>query len=142
MIMVRKLDRYLFISFLVPFVLCLVLILAMVIVVQTSLEIDDLWKYSGSESFMLLLGQYYLYSIPALATDIAPIITLSAAIVALLGLARHNELMAMQAVGISMKRITLPLIVAGILATVAAAYVQEVVVPSSAVTMRLSLIHI
>lgn len=134
--MVRKLDRYLFISFLVPFVLCLVLILAMVIVVQTSQEIDDLWKYSGSEPFLYLLGQYYLYCIPALATIIAPIITLSGAIVALVRLARHNELMAMQAVGINMKRITFPLVVAGALAAATAAYVQEVVVPGSARPMR------
>lgn len=134
--MVRKLDRYLFISFLFPFILCLVLILAMVIVVQTSERMDDLLKYSGSDPFLYLLGQYYLYCIPAFATIIAPIITLSGAIVALVRLARHNELMAMQAVGISMKRITLPLVVAGALAAATAAYVQEVAVPRSARPMR------
>ncbi|NQT18322.1 MAG: YjgP/YjgQ family permease [Planctomycetes bacterium] len=134
--MIRKLDRYLFFSFLTPFVLCLVLILAMVIVVETSERMDKLLKYSGSASFLGLLGQYYLYRIPALATIIAPIITLSGAIVALVRLARNNELMAMQAAGISMKRITLPLLVAGILAAATAAYVQEVAVPRSARPMR------
>jgi lipopolysaccharide export system permease protein len=135
-IVIRKLDRYLFFSFLFPFILCLVLILAMVIVVETSERLSKLLKYSGPRPFFLLLGQYYLCRIPALATMIAPIITLAGAIVALVRLARHNELMAMEAAGISIKRITLPLLAAGALAAGAAAYVQEVVVPGSARTMQ------
>jgi len=135
-IVVRKLDKYLFVSFLVPFLLCLVLILAMVIVVETSERLSKLLKYSGPRPFILLLGQYYLCRIPALATMIAPIITLSGAIVALVRLARHNELMAMEAAGISIRRITLPLLAAGALAAAAAAYVQEIVVPGRARIMQ------
>ncbi len=134
--MIRKLDRYLFFSFLVPFILCLVLILAMVIVVETSERLTKLLKYSGTEPFLSLLGRYYLCRIPVLATMIAPLITLSGAIVALVTLARHNELMAMQAAGISVKRMALPLFVAGFIAAAAAAYTQEVIVPGSARSMQ------
>jgi len=135
-IVIRKLDRYLFLSFFFPCILCLVLILAMVIVVETSERLHKLLKYSGSEPFLKLLGEYYLCRIPALATMIAPIITLSGAIAALVRLARHNELMAMEAAGISIKRITLPVLAAGVIAAAVAAYVQEVVVPGSARRMQ------
>ena len=136
MIAIRKLDRYLFFSFLAPFLLCLVLILSMVIVVETSERLSNLLKYKGPDPFLGLLARYYLCRIPSLLGLVAPIITLSGAIVALARLARQNELMAMQASGISLKRIALPLLGAGVVVAALAAVVQEFVVPATGREMQ------
>jgi len=133
---IRKLDRYLFFSFFFPFLLCFALIMAMTMVVETSERLSKLLKYSGDEPVLLLLGQHYLYRIPALGSMIAPVITLAGAIVSLVRLARHNELMAMEAAGVSLKRIAVPLLGAGIVAAGLALYVQEVLVPGNARSMQ------
>jgi len=133
---IRKLDRYLFLSFFFPFLLCMALIMAMSMVVETSERLGKLLKYSGDEPVLLLLGQHYLYRIPTLGSMIAPVITLAGAVVSLVRLARHNELMAMEATGISLKRIALPLLSAGVVAAGLACWVQEVVVPGNARTMQ------
>jgi len=133
---VRKLDRYLFFSFLIPFVLCMVLIISMVIAMETSERLGKLLKYKGEEPLIGLLVRYYAYRIPVLAVMVAPIITLSGAIVALVRLARQNELMAMQASGISLKRIAMPLLAGGFLAAALALWVQEGLVPASARKMQ------
>ncbi|HUU70606.1 MAG TPA: LptF/LptG family permease [Planctomycetota bacterium] len=134
--MIRRIDRYLFLSFLVPFVLCMVLILAMILVVETSERLSKLLKYNGEAPLLGLLGRYYLCRIPALAYLMAPIITLAGAVVALVRLARQNELMAMQASGVSLKRIAIPLLTGGFIAAALAAVMQELVVPGSARQMQ------
>jgi len=139
---IRKLDRYMFFSFLFPFLLCMVLIVAMIMVVQTSERLSSLLRYNGPDPLLKLLGRYYLCSIPVLTYMVVPIITFSGAIVALVRLARQNELMAMQASGISLKRIAIPLLAGGLVAAALAACLQEIVVPASAremqrMTMRL-----
>ena len=134
--MIRKLDRYMFFSFLVPFILCMVLILAMTLVVETSERLGKLLKYNGTDPLPGLLARYYLCRIPVMLYLMAPFITLAGAIVALVRLARSHELMAMQASGISMKRIGIPLLTGGFIAATLAACMQEVVVPRTARAMQ------
>ena len=134
--MIRKLDRYMFFSFLVPFILCMVLILAMTLVVETSERLSKLLKYNGPDPLPGLLGRYYLCRIPVVLYLMAPFITLAGAIVALVRLARANELMAMQAAGVSMKRIAIPLLAGGMIAAALAACLQEVIIPRTARTMQ------
>ena len=134
--MIRKLDSYLFFSFLAPFLLCMVMILGLTLVVETSERLGKLIRYDGQDSLLQLLGRYYVCRVPVLAYLVAPIITLSGAIVSLVWLARQNELMAMQASGISMKRIAVPLLTGGFIAAALAGCLQEVVVPGSAREMQ------
>ena len=134
--MIRRIDRYLFFSFLVPFVLCMLLILALVLVVETSERLGKLLRYDGEAPLPGLLGRYYLCRTPMLAYMMAPIMTLAGAVVALVRLAKQNELMAMQASGVSLKRIAIPLLTGGLIAAGLAAAMQELVVPGSARQMQ------
>jgi len=112
------------------------MIITMIVALETSERLGMLLKYKGSEPLAGLLVRYYAYRIPVLVAMVAPIITLSGGITALVRLARQNELMAMQASGVSLKRIAIPLLAGGTFAAGLAFWVQEGLVPASAQKMQ------
>lgn len=90
---------------------------------------QKLYRFVGQETPYWFILQYYLYTIPYWLVQISPIAMLLATLFALGDLTMHEEITALQAGGISLKRISaIPLIVA-ILLSVLSFVLQESVVP-------------
>jgi len=127
----RRLDTYILKGFLASFLICLVSILALYVVVDLSTNLGEFIEAERQNpaSFM---ASYYLYRIPLLFGKFCPIVALLAAAFTLTFLEKRNELTPIKASGISMRRFTLPLVVAaGVLSLLSLAF-EEWVVPVAA----------
>ena len=83
-----------------------------------------------------LYFSYFLNAIPLFATQVAPLAILMAAFITVGGLSRTGELTAMRAGGLSLYRITRPLIITTCIITLLLLGTQELILPRSASTMN------
>jgi lipopolysaccharide export system permease protein len=74
--------------------------------------------------------QYYLYRLPWIAVQVMPVAVLLASLVSLGTLARHNEVLAMKLGQMSTLRIVAPVLLLGLLASLAVVALGESVVPT------------
>jgi lipopolysaccharide export system permease protein len=79
----------------------------------------------------ILIFMYYWYQIPGIGFQVLPLGMLMATLLGLGILSRSNEITAMKASGVSLYRITLPLIILGILASGLCFIGNEFIVPFS-----------
>ncbi|HEX3627929.1 MAG TPA: LptF/LptG family permease [Verrucomicrobiae bacterium] len=124
----RLLDRYLFRELLTPLVFCLVGIQSFIIFVTA---FSDAGKIGEAK---LGFGQTIGYSVAASMgqlTIVIPVSLLLALLMALTQHARHHELTAMRAAGISLWRICVPYFIVGLIATGVVFALNESVVPRS-----------
>jgi lipopolysaccharide export system permease protein len=125
---VKLLDRYLLALLGRIFVLSLAAFVGIYLLVDFFERIDDFIEHQA------LLAHYVLYftsKIPLIVVQVTPMAVLMGVFLALGGLARSNELTAMRACGISLWRITTPLLIAGLLGALTVLAVSEYVVPLS-----------
>jgi lipopolysaccharide export system permease protein len=122
----RLLDRYLFRELLTPLVLCL----GGFLIFWVSLDLfQRLNEMQENKLHALDVLEYAAAMVPAFLVTILPIILLLALLYTLTAHARHNEITAMRAAGISLWRICLPYYVTGVLAAGAVYAINEYVVP-------------
>jgi LPS export ABC transporter permease LptF/LPS export ABC transporter permease LptG len=76
---------------------------------------DLLNDITRNHASVAVVTAYFRYLVPAMLYDLAPLAALVATLVTLAVLAKNNELTAFKANGISLYRVTLPLLVAGLL---------------------------
>lgn len=122
----RLLDRYLFRELLTPFAFCLIGIQSFVIF---STVFSDAGKIQEAK---LHFGQTIAYAGAAsmeYLTIVMPVSLLLALLMALTHHARHNELTAMRAAGISLWRICTPYLIVGFLLSGALFALNELAVP-------------
>lgn len=100
-------SAYLCREFLRFFVLCLLLFVVLALLVDFFDRLDDFIKYAASASAVL---RYLLLKIPLFLTHAAPAAALAASFLSLGLLARHHELLALKACGISAWQIARPLL--------------------------------
>jgi len=101
-------------------------------IVSVYLCVDFLQKADKLIKFHATISQvirYFLYSIPNMVTMSLPMATLIAAILSLGNLSRHNEIIAMRAMGVSLLKIILPLVAGGILVSCFGFLNNEVIMP-------------
>ena len=124
----RLLDRYLLRELLVPLGYCLWGFLLLWISA-------DLFKNLGELQKKGLVGrdiaEYYLVTLPEFLVLVLPIALLLALLYALTNHARHQEITAIRAAGVSMWRISVPYLGVGLLASVALFLINEYWEPSS-----------
>jgi len=108
---VRLLDRYLLRELLIPLGYCLSGFLIFWI---SSDLITDLNEFQRERLTGLEVAEYYLIRLPDLLVLVIPVALLLALLYALTNHARHHELTAMRAAGLSLWRICLPYFVVGI----------------------------
>lgn len=118
----RLLDRYLFREVLVPLGFCLGGFLIFWISFDLFGQLDEFQKWNLSS---LEIAQYYLYDLPVLLNTALPVALLLATLYALTTHARHHELTAMRAAGISLWRICLPYFVLGLGLSLALLWINE-----------------
>jgi len=122
----RLLDRYLFRELLTPLVLCL----GGFLIFWVSLDLfNRLNEMQENKLHALDVLEYAAAMIPAFLVTILPIILLLALLYTLTAHARHNEITAMRAAGISLWRICVPYYITGLIAACAVYGINEYLVP-------------
>jgi len=122
----RLLDRYLLREFLIPLGYCT----AGFLLFWVGFDLfEDVERFRGLGIWDVV--QYYLIRVPELFWTIMPMALLLAALYALSNHARHQELTAIRAAGISLWRISVPYLVIGFVCSVFLMWINETLVPQS-----------
>lgn len=121
------LSRYLLKEFLRVFLAALFGILTVYLCVEFLQKADDLIKYKAT---ITQVAAYFLYGIPAMATQALPIAALIATLISLGNLSRHNEIIAMRAGGLSLAGIVIPVMIGGILVSAVGFINNEFIMPA------------
>jgi lipopolysaccharide export system permease protein len=127
----RLLDRYLLREFLAPLGYCLSGFLLLWVVQDLITELSS-FQRANLQAWDIV--QYYLVMLPEFIVLILPMALLLALLYSLTNHARHNEITAMRAAGISLWRLCLPYLFVGCLASVLSLALNELFVPDSAET--------
>jgi len=125
----RLLDRYLLRQLLVPLVYCLSGFLLLWVAQDLVTEL------SSFQSRKMLVGdvaEYYLVKAPEFLVLILPMALMLSLLYALTNHARHHEITAIRAAGVSLWRLCLPYFAVGVLASVGCFALNELFVPDSA----------
>jgi lipopolysaccharide export system permease protein len=124
----RLLDRYLLRELLMPFAYCLG---GFLLVWISSDLFDKIGDFQEARLTALDIAEYYVVKSPELLAIVLPVALLLGLLYALTQHARHNEITAMRAAGVSLWRLATPYLVVGFLASAALFYVNEVFAPDA-----------
>ncbi len=125
----RLLDRYLLRELLIPFGYCLFGFLIFWISSDVFSQLSDFQK-KYQLTFKEIL-EYYLIRLPEMMVTVLPVAFLLALLYALTNHARHNELTAIRAAGVSMMRIAMPYLAMGLLLSLLVFAINELWAPQS-----------
>jgi lipopolysaccharide export system permease protein len=125
---VRLLDRYLLRELLVPLAYCL----CGFMMLWVSMDLfDKLGDFQKQRLRGLDVAEYYALKLPEMAVEVVPITLLLALLYALTNHARHQELTAMRAAGVSLWRLALPYFAVGLLFSLGVFAINEFWAPAS-----------
>jgi lipopolysaccharide export system permease protein len=124
---VRLLDRYIVREQLISLAAGLLFFTSIFVIVDVFEKIDT---YIDNRVPWQTVATYYAVSIPGIIIQVLPMAMLLACLIALGQIGRHNELTAMQAAGIGIGRIALPLWALALTVSVLVFVVNEVALPS------------
>jgi lipopolysaccharide export system permease protein len=124
----RLLDRYLLRELLIPLGYCLSALLIFWISFDSFTELAH---YQELKLHLTDVLEYYLVTIPEFLVLILPIAFLLALLYALTNHARHHELTAIRAAGVSLWRICIPYVVVGFVFSLAVLAINEFWVPDA-----------
>src|SRR5437764_1705759 len=122
----RLLDRYLLRELLVPFGYCLSGFLVFWISTDLISELDELRKH---QLHFTDIVAYYVVRVPEMLVLVVPIALLLALLYALTTHARHQELTAIRAAGVSLWRLCVPYLGVGLAGAVFLFALNELCVP-------------
>ena len=122
----RLLDRYLLRELLTPLAYCLAGFLVFWVSSDLITEIDS---FQQERLGVGGIAQYYLLKLPEFAVLILPLALLLALLYALTNHARHQEITAMRAAGISLWRVCLPYVGVGLVFSAVTCVLNEGLVP-------------
>jgi lipopolysaccharide export system permease protein len=123
---VPVLPRYVLGEFLRVFGLCMLGFLLLDVLVDFFDRLGTYLKYQPPITTVL---RYFLFKVPLIVTQLVPVATLGGVLLGLGTLARHNELTAMRASGVSTLQIARPLLLTALLLSVGILAWNESVVP-------------
>ena len=124
----RLLDRYLLRELLVPLGYCLAGFLIFWVAFDLFSELGDLQEHKLHGSDIL---EYYLVRTPEFLVIVLPMALLLALLYALTNHARHQEITAMRAAGVSMWRLCVPYLGVGLAASICLFALNEFWVPNT-----------
>jgi LPS export ABC transporter permease LptG len=119
-------DRYLIREYLVYVVVGLAVAAVLFVIVDYLGHLD---RYLRAKPPLIYIVQHFVYRLPAALYQGLPIVLLVATLFLFLTLSRQHELTALKAAGVSLYRVSLPILVLGALASVAAGLFQEIALP-------------
>jgi len=124
----RLLDRYLLRELLIPLGFCLGGFLIFWVASDLLTQLDD---FQAHKLGPLDVAEYYLVKSPEFLAIVLPLALLLALLYALTNHARHHEISAMRAAGISLWRLALPYFAVGLLGSLGLFYLNEYCAPDS-----------
>lgn len=124
----RIIDRYIIREFLKVFALCVMGFIFVFLLVEITDKIKYYFQYNPSG---WLMTKYFLVKLPGYLFFAMPLGILMAGMLSLLLMARHSEIIAMQANGIDALSIARPVLLLGVLGSVAMFLLNETVIPWS-----------
>lgn len=119
-------NRYILSTFARVFALALVAFIGLYLLVDFFERVDN---FIGHDAEIALYLGYFLNKVPLVATQVIPLACLLAVFNTLGSLSRHNELTAMHSSGISLLRITAPLLATTLLISLLSFLTSEHLVP-------------
>jgi len=122
----KLIDKYIFRQFMVPLVYCLLTFSMLFVIIDL---FDHLSDFIDARTALLDVFRYYAFIMPSLLVYIAPISLLLGLLYSLWQLSKHNELTALRASGISFYRITVPVLIVGLVFSLAISVMQETIAP-------------
>jgi lipopolysaccharide export system permease protein len=124
----RLLDRYLLRELLIPLGFCL----GGFLIFWISFDLfTELHNYQDAKLHAWDVVQYYLVTLPSFFSLILPMALLLALLYALTNHARHHEITAIRAAGVSLWRISIPYVAIGLLFSLAVFAINEYWIPDS-----------
>lgn len=126
--MIRLLDRYVVKKFLAPFVYCLAAFDLLFIIGDL---FEHLYIFLRIPNWPSVMLKYYLLFLPSTFTYITAISILLSLLHSLGAMRKHNEISAMRSSGVSIYRITFPLLIICLGCSFAVFYINENVVPQT-----------
>ena len=124
----RIIREYVLGEFLKPFIGCFILFISLSWIIDLFDSLDEIMK---AKVPLFVLCDYYFSLTPFIFVNISPIIIILATIFTLGALNRHNEIMAIKAIGVNLWSIIWIFLGFGILMSVASFSVNELVKPNS-----------
>ena len=136
----RIMSRYLFVSFLSAYVICFSALVGLYIIIDLFSNADEfLEDHSGTLVFLRRVGKFYFIHTFEYFDRLSPIITQVAAMTALSGLHKHNEIVPLLAAGVPTRRILMPILGGVVLVIGLGVANSELVLPRF--SFRLQLLH-
>ena len=120
-------DRYLIREHVTFMLIGLVVAAALFVIVDLAQTLDRFLRIKPPLIFIL---EHFAYRLPAWLHDGLPIVVLVATIFLFLTMSRYQELTALKAAGISLYRVSAPIILLGVGVAVAAGVFQELILPA------------
>ena len=120
------LDRYLVREYALLVGVGLAVATALFVVIDLMQDLD---RYLRVKPPLVYILEHLLYRLPATLHETLPIVMLVATIFLFLTLSRNHELTAMKAAGLSLYRVSLPILLLGLAVTASAGVFQELVLP-------------
>ncbi len=106
----KLIDKYILRSLFVPTAYCLLTFCMLFVLFDL---FDHLSDFIDAQTPFLQIVRYYFYILPAMLVFIVPISLLLGLLYGLWQLSKNNELTAMRASGVSLMRLTIPIMLAG-----------------------------
>lgn len=128
----KILDKYVAKNFLIGYAIAFCVLLGLRIVIDLFVNLDEFTEnaYLGAASVITNIFIYYGLNSTLYFRDFAGMITVVAAAFSLGKMVRHNELTAMMASGISLKRVIAPILLLSLALTGLLIIDQELIIPS------------
>lgn len=122
----KIIDRYILTTYLRPLTACLATFTMLYVIIDLT---DNMGDFIKGESGLHVVLRYYLLILPAVAIYIVPVSLFLSALYALSRLTKFNELTAMRASGISLRRLVTPFAVMGLLSSFIVLGIHEYAAP-------------
>src|SRR5262247_4060709 len=119
-------DRYLVREYIAFMGIGLAVAAALFVVIDLVKTLD---KYLRVKPPLIYIFEHFAYRLPAALHDGLPIVMLVATIFLFLTLSRYHELTALKAAGVSLYRVSAPVLAVGLLVAIGAGFFQELALP-------------
>jgi len=128
----KILDRYVVKNFLIGYFICFCILIGLRIIIDLFVNLDEFTEYSDLSTLAVIKNIFIYYGLNTTLffRDFAGMITVVAAAFSLGKMVRLNELVAIMASGVSLKRVIEPIVLLGLLLTTIYVIDQEVIIPS------------
>ncbi|MGH9857186.1 MAG: LptF/LptG family permease, partial [Acidobacteriota bacterium] len=120
------LDKYIVKEFIRNFVLILIALVLIAELIEATQLVDDLFRNKASVS---VLFQYLKFNIPQWIFYVVPVTALTTTLVTFGTLTKNSEVIAMKSSGISLYRISLPIVIVAMFLSIFAFWLQDYILP-------------